>query len=216
MPDGTYTETHHIVPRCLGGTDEADNLVELTAEEHLCAHLLLTRIYEYEGLMLAVRHMLLPTSCYNTGRTSFNKKYGYFRRTLNEHLKQMKWWHNGTKNIRSKNYPGAGWEQGMANDPWNKGKVLGPNTKAADAKRGRPQPLKTDEARAKSGHKGTQWWTDGTHNKRASKQPAPNWAPGATVTSSGSTGMKWFNDGTNNKMAFECPVGWTKGRLKKS
>lgn len=42
-----YTETHHILPRCLGGSDEADNLVKLSAKEHYICHLLLTRMYKY-------------------------------------------------------------------------------------------------------------------------------------------------------------------------
>ena len=29
-----YMERHHIVPRCLGGKDEEENLVWLTAREH--------------------------------------------------------------------------------------------------------------------------------------------------------------------------------------
>ena len=41
-----YTEAHHIVPRCLGGTDEEDNLVLLSYREHIIAHLLLARIYD--------------------------------------------------------------------------------------------------------------------------------------------------------------------------
>lgn len=41
-----YTETHHIIPRCLGGSDDTSNLVELTAKEHYIAHLLLVKIYE--------------------------------------------------------------------------------------------------------------------------------------------------------------------------
>ena len=40
-----YTELHHIVPRCLGGTDESSNLVRLTAREHFIAHRLLAKIY---------------------------------------------------------------------------------------------------------------------------------------------------------------------------
>ena len=36
-----YTEAHHIVPRCLGGDDSKENLVLLSFEEHLVAHLLL-------------------------------------------------------------------------------------------------------------------------------------------------------------------------------
>lgn len=40
-----YSETHHIVPRCLGGSDDKSNLVVLTAREHFLAHYLLTKIY---------------------------------------------------------------------------------------------------------------------------------------------------------------------------
>ncbi len=38
-----YVELHHIIPRSLGGSNEADNLVCLTAREHCIAHLLLCR-----------------------------------------------------------------------------------------------------------------------------------------------------------------------------
>lgn len=40
-----YRETHHIIPKCIGGTDDRGNLVELTAKEHFIAHLLLTEVY---------------------------------------------------------------------------------------------------------------------------------------------------------------------------
>lgn len=36
-----YTEKHHITPKCLGGDDTSDNLVELTAREHFICHKLL-------------------------------------------------------------------------------------------------------------------------------------------------------------------------------
>jgi 5-methylcytosine-specific restriction endonuclease McrA len=32
--DDTYTETHHIIPRSLGGIDSENNLIKLTAKEH--------------------------------------------------------------------------------------------------------------------------------------------------------------------------------------
>lgn len=41
-----YTEKHHIIPRCLGGSNDKKNLVELTAREHFICHLLLTKIYK--------------------------------------------------------------------------------------------------------------------------------------------------------------------------
>ena len=40
-----YQEIHHIFPVCLGGKDEPDNLVALSAREHFLAHYLLTKIY---------------------------------------------------------------------------------------------------------------------------------------------------------------------------
>lgn len=40
-----YTETHHILPRCLHGTDSPENLIELTLREHFLAHWLLWKAY---------------------------------------------------------------------------------------------------------------------------------------------------------------------------
>jgi len=40
-----YIEKHHIVPKSLGGTDDDDNLVELTAKQHFICHLLLTKMF---------------------------------------------------------------------------------------------------------------------------------------------------------------------------
>ena len=56
-PKNCYTETHHIKPKCLGGTNETTNLVKLTAREHYIAHLLLAKIYNTYGLYAAVNYM---------------------------------------------------------------------------------------------------------------------------------------------------------------
>jgi hypothetical protein len=40
-----YAEKHHIVPRSKGGSEEASNLISLTPEDHIRAHILLGRIY---------------------------------------------------------------------------------------------------------------------------------------------------------------------------
>lgn len=54
----TYYESHHIVPRCLGGNDDKENLVLLTAREHFIAHRLLSKIYPQDlNLKLAVLFM---------------------------------------------------------------------------------------------------------------------------------------------------------------
>ena len=41
-------ELHHIIPKCLGGTDNDENLVLLTFKEHYVAHHLLTKIHSNE------------------------------------------------------------------------------------------------------------------------------------------------------------------------
>lgn len=59
-----YTETHHIIPKSLGGQDIKENLVVLTAREHFICHLLLTKMvdgpYKYKmqkaASMMVTRH----------------------------------------------------------------------------------------------------------------------------------------------------------------
>jgi hypothetical protein len=43
-PNG-YTEIHHIQPRCLGGSNLSENLIELSLREHFLAHWLLWKAY---------------------------------------------------------------------------------------------------------------------------------------------------------------------------
>ena len=54
-----YKERHHIIPKCLGGTDDTDNLVDLTAREHFIIHKLLCEIYPtHKGIQLALYAMV--------------------------------------------------------------------------------------------------------------------------------------------------------------
>jgi len=42
----SYTESHHIIPRSLGGPDIPSNITKLSAREHFICHWLLTKIYK--------------------------------------------------------------------------------------------------------------------------------------------------------------------------
>ena len=42
-------EFHHILPKCLGGSNQKDNLVKLTHKEHLKAHEYLAKMYSGEA-----------------------------------------------------------------------------------------------------------------------------------------------------------------------
>lgn len=44
-----YTENHHIIPKCVGGSNNKWNMVRLTAKEHYVCHMLLCEIYPEEN-----------------------------------------------------------------------------------------------------------------------------------------------------------------------
>lgn len=55
----TYYEIHHIIPECMNGQTISENLVMLTYNEHIKAHMLLYILYpEEQGLMISFKNML--------------------------------------------------------------------------------------------------------------------------------------------------------------
>lgn len=59
-----YTETHHIIPKCLGGNNTKDNLTNLTAKEHFIVHHLLTKIHPDNHKILYAYTMMLCENKY--------------------------------------------------------------------------------------------------------------------------------------------------------
>jgi hypothetical protein len=47
-----YKERHHIIPKCMNGTNNKDNIAELTAKEHFICHMLLCNIYPKNNKLL--------------------------------------------------------------------------------------------------------------------------------------------------------------------
>jgi hypothetical protein len=84
MNTAGYTEKHHIIPRTLGGSDDASNIVVFTGREHFIAHLLLAKIYG--GSMWHAAHMMSNMKRYT------NRKYEKVRE---EHAKQVSLKHSG-------------------------------------------------------------------------------------------------------------------------
>jgi hypothetical protein len=67
---GVYQELHHVIPRCLGGSDDPSNLVLLTAKEHFLAHALLCFIHPGDGKVLSAFHLMRVGKRENWYRTS--------------------------------------------------------------------------------------------------------------------------------------------------
>ena len=74
-----YVEKHHIIPKCLGGTNDKDNIVVLTPEEHFLAHQLLVKIYPGNRDLIYAAQMMTQSQ---TGKRNNNKLFGWLRRQM--------------------------------------------------------------------------------------------------------------------------------------
>ena len=80
-----YVEKHHILPRCLGGLDNKENIIKLYPEEHYLAHLLLCKITPNNSKLLYAAMNMSSGSMINNGKRN-NKAYGWLRRQYAESM----------------------------------------------------------------------------------------------------------------------------------
>lgn len=72
-----YVEKHHILPKCLGGSNDRANIAVLTPEEHFLAHQLLIKMYPgNRNLVYATQLMTV----HQTAARVNNKLFGWLRR----------------------------------------------------------------------------------------------------------------------------------------
>jgi hypothetical protein len=71
-----YYESHHILPKCLGGSNKKDNLVLLTAREHFLAHWLLAKANP-DNIKLSYAWNCFSLD--NNGRRPTSRHYKYAR-----------------------------------------------------------------------------------------------------------------------------------------
>lgn len=96
-----YKERHHIVPKCMGGSDDFCNIAELTPEEHYVAHQLLVKIYPgHTGLSFAALTMAQSTQYVKRS----NKQYGWLRRQHSANISKKQtgkiYYNDGKRSIR--------------------------------------------------------------------------------------------------------------------
>ena len=75
-----YYENHHIIPRCLLGTDKKENLVLLTPKEHYVCHKLLTHIHSNNISLIYAFYMMSHFKRYKTFISS--RDYTYIRNLI--------------------------------------------------------------------------------------------------------------------------------------
>jgi hypothetical protein len=155
-----YCETHHIIPRCMGGKDDSDNLVDLTAEEHYVAHQLLIKIYPHNSKLLYAAKMMTMSSSDNVRN---NKLYAWIRKKVSDSMKGQVPWNKG------RTLPALSDEHKRKISESNTGRIFDDETrkKISETKKGKTTWIKgkthSDETKRKIGksNKGKVPWSKG-------------------------------------------------------
>ncbi|MDD5151920.1 MAG: HNH endonuclease signature motif containing protein [Flavobacterium sp.] len=89
-----YTENHHIIPKSVGGNDEKDNLVQLSAREHFICHYLLTKIYPYKSkefysMVKAFSMMGCSSKDHSNNRYINSRLYESNRKNMSEAMSKL-------------------------------------------------------------------------------------------------------------------------------
>lgn len=82
-----YTESHHILPKSLGGGNEKENLVRLSAREHFICHYLLTKMFEpktKEYFSMIKAFLFMGAKSYNQDRYFNSRLYENYREFFSE------------------------------------------------------------------------------------------------------------------------------------
>lgn len=121
-----YIEKHHIIPRCMGGGDDSDNIANLTAREHYVCHLLLVKMYPSNRKLVFAANMMCTVST-NTKARSGNRLYEWLRIKLSRRLSQSQRGANNSQYGRVWINDGNISKRKMRDDPlesgWRLGKV---------------------------------------------------------------------------------------------
>lgn len=99
LKEDAYCETHHIIPKSLGGNNSQDNLVNLLPREHFIAHLLLTKMVNSTNDIIRM-NWALHRMCYSCIDYFNSRDYDWYRQ---RHIRFLKEHHH------SKRIPG--WNQ---------------------------------------------------------------------------------------------------------
>ena len=93
LPNEIYTESHHIIPKSLGGSNDQPNLVKLTAREHFICHLLLPKMLtgiDKRKMSFAIWSMLNRDHSKNKSRYKVNShRYESIKKQVAEAISQL-------------------------------------------------------------------------------------------------------------------------------
>lgn len=199
-----YSELHHIIPKSLGGTDDSNNLVHLTAREHFICHILLTKFTKGQDrnkMLHAV--MIMKSSNAHQNRYINGRLYESIKKEYSIHFSENQKGENnsfyGKKHSFETRQKMSDSKRKLHNSDWinpHKGMKRTEETKRKislskkgkpSSKKGIPQGPKTQEQK-ENHRKAIQgkcfWWNNGTINMRGKLPPGPDWTRGRILSES--------------------------------
>lgn len=194
LPETTYTEKHHIIPKSLGGSNSKDNLVRLTAREHFVCHWLLTKMIN--GQSIYKMTLALSKMCQSS---SNQRRYRPTSRTFESIRIQV------SKVSKGRKLPPLTDEQ--------RAQCKERNTRENNPMYGRSQ---SPEACAKIAAKLTgRTVSIGTRLKQSAKRKGKLFGPMSDEHKAALAGVFWWNNGQTEIKSRICPDGFTRGRVKR-
>ena len=93
LEEDVYVEKHHIIPKCVGGTEDPFNIVKLTGREHFICHWLLIRIYPNNNKLVHAFWMMSfcrKTNRYIPSSRAYNEAKELHSKLLSDKMKGCK------------------------------------------------------------------------------------------------------------------------------
>jgi hypothetical protein len=204
-------ETHHIIPRSLGGSDEPGNLVRLTPRGHFICHWLLTKMTIGDDRVKMIRAFWMMRAV-NQNQERYINSRAY--ESLKSEYARLQ-----SESMTGENNPNFG-------KFWTEEQKLA----QADKVRGDKNGMKSDEARAvmkalKTGVPRGEFTPEWIENLRKANSGEGNGMHGKSHTDKSKTQMKesaslkaWVNNGVTSERVNKTDVqqylnnGWLRGR----
>ena len=195
-----YTELHHIIPSSLGGSDDADNLVALTAREHFICHILLTKFTSGED-----KNKMLYAAILMKGKN--DKQPRYINSRLYENIKQLYTIKQKTMTGEKNSFFGRKHSEETRAKMSASKKELYSNGKHPHIGMKRSEEAKANISKARKGQ---------TSPKKGIAQGPMSEEAKTKMRESRAGASFWWTNGVDNVRASGCPIGYTKGRTLSS